>query len=612
MEENDNSDNGLSFFYRRTIAVALIWSLAIVASASWNVHNERLQSLALSRKEAVANFNKDMAFRLWGTKHGGVYVPPTEQTPPNPYLSHIPDRDITLPSGKRLTLMNPAYMVRQMMSDFNELYGVKGRITSLKPLNSANSPDAWEREALLAFEKGTKEFFVVTGEGRQQSLRLMRPMVVTEGCLKCHSQQGYKAGDIRGGVGVVVPMAPFLALERQSVQRMFLSHMAIWLLGAAALGLAFYRERSVLLAREKSKEELRESEARFRRVFQLVPLALSYVNQAGALVYVNDRFVQVFGYGQDEVSSVQEWWRLACPEEEYRQWALASWEAAVATAAQEKTGIAPLEYKVTCKNGTVRVVLMGGILLEGNLLCSFVDLTERRRGERENALMLKRVKALWEVSQMLDADLEALAHVTQEKLVEITDSEYAFYGFMNQDETAITVSTWSKEVMAACGVRHNPLEYLIADSGLWGDAVRERRTIIINDYAADRPGKKGVPEGHVKLSRLMSVPVFVDNRIVAVAVVANKPASYNEEDARQVEGVIRTMQLLVARKNAEEAWRQLNEDLERRVQERTAELAEKNSELEKMNKLFVGRELRMVELKARIEELDNQRAGQLT
>ncbi|MDD5758202.1 MAG: DUF3365 domain-containing protein [Desulfobulbaceae bacterium] len=612
MEENDNSDNGLSFFYRRTIAVALIWSLAIVASASWNVHNERLQSLALSRKEAVANFNKDMAFRLWGTKHGGVYVPPTEQTPPNPYLSHIPDRDITLPSGKRLTLMNPAYMVRQMMSDFNELYGVKGRITSLKPLNSANSPDAWEREALLAFEKGTKEFFVVTGEGRQQSLRLMRPMVVTEGCLKCHSQQGYKAGDIRGGVGVVVPMAPFLALERQSVQRMFLSHMAIWLLGAAALGLAFYRERSVLLAREKSKEELRESEARFRRVFQLVPLALSYVNQAGALVYVNDRFVQVFGYGQDEVSSVQEWWRLACPEEEYRQWALASWEAAVATAAQEKTGIAPLEYKVTCKNGTVRVVLMGGILLEGNLLCSFVDLTERRRGERENALMLKRVKALWEVSQMLDADLEALAHVTQEKLVEITDSEYAFYGFMNQDETAITVSTWSKEVMAACGVRHNPLEYLIADSGLWGDAVRERRTIIINDYAADRPGKKGVPEGHVKLSRLMSVPVFVDNRIVAVAVVANKPASYNEEDARQVEGVIRTMQLLVARKNAEEAWRQLNEDLERRVQERTAELAEKNSELEKMNKLFVGRELRMVELKARIEELENQRAGQLT
>jgi hypothetical protein len=49
-----------------------------------------------------------------------------------------------------------------------------------------------------------------------------------------------------------------------------------------------------------------------------------------------------------------------------------------------------------------------------------------------------------------------------------------------------------------------------------------------------------------------------------------------------------------------------NEELEQRVKERAAELEEKNAELYKMNRLFVGRELRMVELKERIRELEGQ------
>jgi DNA-binding response OmpR family regulator len=75
----------------------------------------------------------------------------------------------------------------------------------------------------------------------------------------------------------------------------------------------------------------------------------------------------------------------------------------------------------------------------------------------------------------------------------------------------------------------------------------------------------------------------------------------------------RLQQEIIERRKAEEELRKLNEELDRRVKERTqeleaknAELKGKNAELEQMNKLFVGRELRMIELKKRIKELEEK------
>lgn len=62
------------------------------------------------------------------------------------------------------------------------------------------------------------------------------------------------------------------------------------------------------------------------------------------------------------------------------------------------------------------------------------------------------------------------------------------------------------------------------------------------------------------------------------------------------------------RQEAQEELERLNKTLEQRVRERTAELEEKNAELHKMNRIFVGRELRMVELKEKIKELEKQQS----
>ena len=68
----------------------------------------------IATAEARIAFQKDTLYRKWAAKHGGVYAPATAETIPNPNLAHLPERDLTTPSGKILTLINPAYMTRQV------------------------------------------------------------------------------------------------------------------------------------------------------------------------------------------------------------------------------------------------------------------------------------------------------------------------------------------------------------------------------------------------------------------------------------------------------------------------------------------------------------------
>ena len=229
------------------------WTLMVLMLLLWSLSNEDAEVLELARQEAIDNFNKDQAFRVWATTHGGVYVPVTERTPPSPHLSHIPERDLVTPSGRQLTLMNPAFMLRQMMDDYADLYGVRGRITSTKPLNPRNAPDEWERAALESFERGEKEQFELTDIEGEPYLRLIRPMQTQAGCLKCHLHQGYRVGDIRGGVGISVPMKDYFATAAVQKREISVGLGLIWLAGLSAIG--FYGKRSYQRLEERKDYE---------------------------------------------------------------------------------------------------------------------------------------------------------------------------------------------------------------------------------------------------------------------------------------------------------------------------------------------------------------------
>ena len=114
-----------------TFGACTLWTAAVFLSLAWNIRTERLHALQTAKNSAVAVFNKDIAFRKWISDHGGVYVPVTIQTPPNPFLAHPPDRDIFMQNVRLLMLMNPAYALRQITREYEQQYGARGHITSL-------------------------------------------------------------------------------------------------------------------------------------------------------------------------------------------------------------------------------------------------------------------------------------------------------------------------------------------------------------------------------------------------------------------------------------------------------------------------------------------------
>jgi chemotaxis family two-component system sensor kinase Cph1 len=271
----------------------IAWTVIVLGLFLHDIARARQTTFEMARREAAAHFNMDWASRLWAASHGGVYVPVSEKTQPNPFLKNVPERDIVTPSGRNLTLMNPAYMLRQMMDHYSDLYGILGHITSLKPVRAETSPDDWEKSCLHSFEAGVKEASEVVKLNGQPFFRLMKPLVTEEDCVKCHGNQGYKVGDIRGGLSVSVPLGPYLVSQQKEILTRSVSFAILWLLGLA--GLAFFGK-----ALKRHAEEQQKTEDLYTTVVEN-SLTGIYIIQEGKIVFVNQRFADIFGYSKDEV-----------------------------------------------------------------------------------------------------------------------------------------------------------------------------------------------------------------------------------------------------------------------------------------------------------------------
>ncbi len=270
---------------RYALALILGWTVVVALSLVINISQSKAGAQESARTQARSAFEKDVLYRRWNAKHGGVYVPLTDGTPANPQLE-VPEREIETPSGRVLTKVNPAYMTRQVHEIGKLKSGVQGHITSLNPIRPSNTPDSWEEEALLRFEQGETEVTSIERIDGVTYMRLMKPLITEKACMKCHAAQGYSVGSVRGGISAAVPMEPYLAIADSHSFSMGVWHVAFWIFGLAGIGLLIRQFRMRIRDRELAQKKLvaakRKTESANRKLAKSIKEARHLARQADA------------------------------------------------------------------------------------------------------------------------------------------------------------------------------------------------------------------------------------------------------------------------------------------------------------------------------------------
>ncbi len=214
---------------RKLIYICAIWSCLTAALFIWNYKSAVNEQYNLSIQTARSFFQQILLFRSWNAGHGGVYVPVTADTQPNPYLED-PARDIKVNKNLTLTKINPAFMTRQVSELAMKKDGVRFHITSLKPIRPGNRPTPAEETVLKEFESGITEKGVVTAGSAGDSFFYMGALTTEKRCLNCHAKQGYKEGEIRGGISITIPF-----IQKVPVFRLVMLHMFLLIGGLSGL-----------------------------------------------------------------------------------------------------------------------------------------------------------------------------------------------------------------------------------------------------------------------------------------------------------------------------------------------------------------------------------------
>ncbi|OIP30494.1 MAG: hypothetical protein AUK47_24940 [Deltaproteobacteria bacterium CG2_30_63_29] len=290
-------------------------------------------------------------------------------------------------------------------------------------------------------------------------------------------------------------------------------------------------QAKLALERQVAKQEstaaaLAESERQTRLMLENLSEGVQRVDPQGQVVFNNPRLEQLLGYEPGELLG-----RSVFELMDERSQALAR-AGLAANASGQGTR---LDLVLLRKDGAPIDVSMSAVpvrddkgRLEG-FLAVMSDIGERKRFERLLDIRLR----LWE--HAATHTFQEVLRQTLDEVESVTGSVAGFFHFVEPDERTLTLQAWSTRTVAEfCKVSGGGMSYPVEQAGVWGDCVHQRSPVIHNDYAS-LPHKKGLPEGHVPVTRELVVPIFRENKIVALLGVGNKPTDYTEDDLELVQ-----------------------------------------------------------------------------
>jgi len=294
--------------------------------------------------------------------------------------------------------------------------------------------------------------------------------------------------------------------------------------------------RRYLRERDRAGASLRRSEEKYRELVESANSIILSMDAEGRVTFFNKFAQNFFGYSPDEIHGRNIVGTIV-PERDSSGKDL---EALMGELLRNPDLFKTNENENMRKDGervwvawTNRSILdehgnLVGVLSIGN------DITARRRAELALEVDEARFEALFELSRMTERSTKEIVDFALKQLIELTKSEIGFLGFMDEEETVLMSPSWSDAVLERCKTDEQFIHFPVEGAGLWAEPVRTRQPMIVNDYLAPHPGKRGYPEGHRALFRFMSVPIFQGGRMVALVAMANKQTDYDASDTRQI------------------------------------------------------------------------------
>ncbi len=306
---------------------------------------------------------------------------------------------------------------------------------------------------------------------------------------------------------------------------------------AALVVASLYKRRQA-----KIESSLERSEHRFRAYVENAPVGILVSDDRGVFIEANPAAEKISGFSSAELAQ-KRISDIAHPE-----------DSAAAKELMETVlahGHAAGDLRHITKDGRVRTWHVNAVMPDEHRIVSFVsDVEDQRATDQIIRLNIRRAEALLKLADAAETMKEPeFMSYGQELAEDLTGSCISFIHFVNDDEKTIELVAWSRRTLEnAAFDRRFPVE----KAGIWADALRERRAVVVNDYHS-HPNKHGLPEGHSELLRLISVPVVEGGKVVMLAGIGNKKTEYNDWDVETVRLIANQIWTLVQRRRDREA-----------------------------------------------------------
>ncbi|TKB09647.1 response regulator [Desulforhopalus sp. IMCC35007] len=180
------------------------------------------------------------------------------------------------------------------------------------------------------------------------------------------------------------------------------------------------------------------------------------------------------------------------------------------------------------------------------------NITDKKQAEEANKQSELRLAKLVDILQHSSETIQDLLDYTLERIIELTGSKIGFIYHYDEKSKKLILNSWSDEVLPAIAATDPQTCYELEKTGVWGETVRQHRTLIFNDFQALCPLGNGSHERSVHFSKLVTIPIFKGNRIVSVVGLANKETDYDETDVLQVSLLMDAVWKAMDRKQVEE------------------------------------------------------------